>query len=142
MANHRVEIGLIGLGEMGRNLALNMADHDISLAVYNRTQERTREFMEKEAGSRPIRPGTSLSEFVGLMRRPRAILMMIPAGRAIDDMIQELLPLLEPMTCLLMAGIPYSAIRIVGSGLWPRKAFFIWVWVYPVAGQAPAMVPV
>ena len=81
MANHLGEIGLIGLGEMGRNLALNMADHGISVAVYNRTQEKTREFMEKEAGSRPIRPGASLSEFVGLLRRPRAILLMISAGQ-------------------------------------------------------------
>jgi 6-phosphogluconate dehydrogenase len=104
MANHLGEIGLIGLGEMGRNLVLNMADHGISVVVYNRTQEKTREFMEKEAGSRPIRPGTSLSEFIGLMPRPRAILLMIQAGRAIDDMIQELLPLLDPDDLLIDGG--------------------------------------
>ena len=104
MADQRVEIGLIGLGEMGRNLVLNMADHGFSVAVYNRTQEKTREFMEKEAGSRPIRPGTNLSEFVGLLRRPRAILLMISAGPAVDEMIQELLPLLEDNDLIIDGG--------------------------------------
>jgi 6-phosphogluconate dehydrogenase len=104
MADPGVEIGLIGLGEMGRNLALNIADHGFSVAVYNRTQEKTRGFMEQEAGLRPIRPGTSLSEFVGLLRRPRAILLMISAGRAVDEMIRELLPLLEANDLIIDGG--------------------------------------
>jgi 6-phosphogluconate dehydrogenase len=104
MADNRAEMGLIGLGEMGRNLVLNMADHGYSVAVYNRTLEKTREFMEKEAGSRPIRPGTSPAEFVGLLRRPRAIVLMISAGRAVDEMIGELLPLLEPNDLIIDAG--------------------------------------
>jgi 6-phosphogluconate dehydrogenase len=104
MVDNKMEMGLIGLGEMGRNLVLNMADHGFSVAVYNRTSEKTREFMEKEAGARPIRPGTSLSEFVGLLRRPRAIVLMIPAGRAVDEIIGELLPLLEPNDLIIDAG--------------------------------------
>ena len=57
MPKQECDIGLIGLGVMGRNFVLNMADHDFSVAVYNRTTEKTKEFMENEVGSRNIRAG-------------------------------------------------------------------------------------
>ena len=104
MAEQEYEIGLIGLGEMGRNLALNMADHGFSVAVYNRTPSKTQEFMAKEVGEQTIKPGYSLVEFITLLRRPRAVLMMISAGRAVDDMIQELLPLLEADDLIIDGG--------------------------------------
>lgn len=104
MAEQEYEIGLIGLGEMGRNLALNMADHGFSVAVYNRTPSKTQEFMAKEVGEQTIKPGYSLAEFIPLLRRPRAVLMMISAGRAVDDMIQELLPLLEADDLIIDGG--------------------------------------
>ncbi len=104
MAEQEYEIGLIGLGEMGRNLALNMADHGFSVAVYNRTPSKTQEFMAKEVGEQTIKPGYSLAEFITLLRRPRAVLMMISACRAVDDMIQELLPLLEADDLIIDGG--------------------------------------
>jgi 6-phosphogluconate dehydrogenase len=66
MINGRCEIGLVGLGVMGKNLVLNMADHGFSIAVYNRTTEKTREFVGKESGSRDIRGGFTLQEFINL----------------------------------------------------------------------------
>ena len=54
MGEQEFEIGLIGLGEMGRNLALNIADQGISIAVYNRTAEKTKEFVETEGAGRSI----------------------------------------------------------------------------------------
>ena len=57
MVKQECEIGVVGLGVMGRNLALNLADHGFAVAVYNRTAEKTREFMAQEAGSRNLRPG-------------------------------------------------------------------------------------
>lgn len=104
MNDQKYEIGVIGLGEMGRNLALNIADHGFSVAVYNRTPEKTREFMEKEGNQKLINPGYSPSEFIKLLKRPRAVLMMISAGRVIDDMIQELIPLLEPDDLIIDGG--------------------------------------
>jgi 6-phosphogluconate dehydrogenase len=97
-------IGLIGLGVMGRNFALNMADHGFAVAVYNRTAERTREFMAREAGERNIRAAYDLPMFVSLLRRPRAILMLIAAGAAVDAVIEELLPFLEPSDLLIDSG--------------------------------------
>ena len=72
MSNQDCDIGLIGLGTMGRNFVLNMADHGFAVAVYNRTTEKTKDFMENEVGTRPIQAGYDLKEFVGLLRRPRA----------------------------------------------------------------------
>ena len=98
------EIGVVGLGTMGRNLALNLADHGFPVAVYNRTTEKTREFMAQETGSRDIRPGFELKEFAGLLRQPRAILIMVSAGDAVDAVIKEFLPLLEPGDLLIDGG--------------------------------------
>jgi 6-phosphogluconate dehydrogenase len=92
---HGCDIGLIGLGVMGRNLVLNMADHSFSVAVYNRTAEKTREFIEEEAGERKIRPAYTLQEFIGLLKKPRAILIMVEAGAPVDAVIEGILPLLE-----------------------------------------------
>lgn len=72
MSKQDCDIGLIGLGTMGRNFVLNMADHGFAVAVYNRTTEKTKDFMENEVGARPIQAGYDLQEFVGLLRRPRA----------------------------------------------------------------------
>jgi 6-phosphogluconate dehydrogenase len=104
MGNQGCEIGLIGLGTMGRNFALNIADHGFSVAVYNRTAARTREFMEKEVGRRDIRAGYELKEFVGLLRQPRAIIMLVVAGPPVDELIDGLLPYLEPGDLLIDSG--------------------------------------
>ena len=104
MRKQGCEIGLMGLGVMGRNLALNLADHDFPVAVYNRTGEKTRDFMETEVAGRDIRPGYTVPEFVGLLRRPRALIILVPAGPPVDAIIQGLLPYLEPGDLLIDGG--------------------------------------
>ncbi len=104
MPKQGCEIGVIGLGTMGRNLALNFADHGFPVAVYNRTAEKTREFMAQEVGSRHIRPGYELKEFVGLLRRPRALLIMVAAGDAVDAVIKEVWPLLAAGDLIIDGG--------------------------------------
>ena len=68
MPKQGCEIGILGLGTMGRNLVLNFADRGFSVAVYNRTAEKTREFMAREVGSRDIQPAYELKEFAGARR--------------------------------------------------------------------------
>jgi 6-phosphogluconate dehydrogenase len=104
MSNQGCDIGLIGLGVMGRNFVLNMADHGFSVAAYNRTTEKTKDFMENEVGSRPIKAGYDLKEFVGLLRKPRALIMLVAAGDPVDAVIRELLPLLEPGDLIIDGG--------------------------------------
>jgi 6-phosphogluconate dehydrogenase len=107
MKNQGCDIGLIGLGVMGQNLVLNMADQGFLVAVYNRTTGKTREFIEKEIGSRDIRGGYNLKEFTSLLRKPRAILLLVKAGPPVDAVIEELLSYLEPGDLLIDGGNSY-----------------------------------
>jgi 6-phosphogluconate dehydrogenase len=103
--NHQgCDIGLIGLGTMGRNFVLNIADQGFSVAVYNRTPDKTKDFMETEAGFRAIQAGYDLDKFVGLLRVPRAIILLVAAGAPVDAMIRELLPRLAPGDLIIDAG--------------------------------------
>jgi 6-phosphogluconate dehydrogenase len=104
MSSQGCDIGLIGLGTMGRNFVLNMADHGFAVAVYNRTAAKTKEFMEQEVGARPIRAGYDLKEFAGLLRPPRALILLVAAGDPVDAVIQELLPVLEPGDLIIDGG--------------------------------------
>jgi 6-phosphogluconate dehydrogenase len=104
MSNQGCDIGLIGLGVMGRNFVLNMADHGFSVAVYNRTSEKTKDFMTNEVGSRPIKAGYDLREFIGLLRKPRALIILVAAGDPVDAVIRELMPLMEPGDLIIDGG--------------------------------------
>jgi 6-phosphogluconate dehydrogenase len=101
----QADIGLIGLGVMGQNLALNIADHDFEVAVYNRTAARTEAFAASEdARSRPIAPCATLEDLVGALRAPRAVILMVQAGAATDDQIAALAPLLGPGDVIVDGG--------------------------------------
>jgi 6-phosphogluconate dehydrogenase len=104
MSNQGCDIGLIGLGVMGRNFVLNMADHGFSVAAYNRTTEKTKDFMDNEVGDRPIKAGYDLKEFIGLLKKPRAVIMLVAAGDPVDAVIKELLPLMEPGDLIIDGG--------------------------------------
>ncbi|MCX5904161.1 MAG: NADP-dependent phosphogluconate dehydrogenase [Proteobacteria bacterium] len=104
MGTHSCEIGVIGLGVMGRNLALNCAEHGFPVVVYNRTAEKTSEFIVRDAAGVALRAGYTLQEFTELLRKPRAVIMMVPAGPPVDSMIQELLLFLEAGDVLIDGG--------------------------------------
>ncbi len=103
--NKEADIGLIGLAVMGQNLALNIADHGYRIAVFNRTEERTKAFVDRpEAEGRPLVPTYDLKAFVQAIKKPRAIIMMVKAGDPVDQQIEQLLPLLEPGDVLVDGG--------------------------------------
>ncbi len=77
--------GLVGLGVMGANLALNIADHGFPIAVYNRTASVTREFVASEARGKPIEGAEDIRGFVRMMDRPRRIIVLVKAGPAADS---------------------------------------------------------
>lgn len=97
--------GLVGLGTMGSNLALNIAEHGNLIAVYNRTTKKTKEFQEGagELADR-ICPCTSLESFVQELAPPRNIILMVPAGSVVDDHIELLRPLLNSDDIVIDAG--------------------------------------
>ncbi len=124
-------VGLIGLAVMGQNLVLNMADHGFRVAVYNRTTETMRRFVEQH----PDTPGglvgcETLEQFVGALEGPRKIVLLVKAGPAVDAIIEQLVPLLDPGDVLVDGGnslwtdtirrekeLAAKQIRFVGSGV-------------------------
>ncbi|MFN3824808.1 MAG: NADP-dependent phosphogluconate dehydrogenase [Pseudorhodobacter sp.] len=99
------EIGLIGLGTMGAMLALNIVEKGFAISVWNRTTEVTQRFAA-EAGDLAARitPTGTLEDLVASIRSPRAIILMVPAGQAVDDQIAALRPLLDPQDLIIDAG--------------------------------------
>jgi len=103
---HWYEIGMIGLGVMGRNLALNMADHGYSVAGYDMDQTKV-EALSRESAERNIRGVVNILDFIGLLRKPRAIMMLVPAGAPVDSVIKDLLPHLDSGDLIMDAGNSY-----------------------------------
>jgi len=99
------EIGVIGLGTMGAALALNIADKGFPVAVWNRSPGRVDDLMSRagDLGDRIV-PAATPAALVAALRRPRAILLMVPAGPAVDDQIAALRPLLDPGDVILDGG--------------------------------------
>jgi 6-phosphogluconate dehydrogenase len=100
----QASIGLIGLGVMGQNLALNFLDNNIRLAVYNRKRENTQQFIAGEAKDKPVTPCYSHQELVSSLAKPRQILLMITAGDPVDSTIEALLPLLDKGDIIIDGG--------------------------------------
>ncbi|HLZ95987.1 MAG TPA: NADP-dependent phosphogluconate dehydrogenase [Candidatus Dormibacteraeota bacterium] len=98
------EIGVVGLATMGMNLARNLARHGSRVAVYNRTRKRTDDFMEQFGKEGDFHAAFSLEELVGLLKSPRAILIMVKAGAPVDDAIDSLSRLLQPGDTLIDGG--------------------------------------
>ena len=84
------EIGVVGLATMGQNLARNLASHGVRVAIYNRTRQRTAGFMAAHSGEGDFRPAGSLEELARILKPPRAILLMVKAGSAVDEAIDSL----------------------------------------------------
>ena len=98
------QVGLIGLAVMGANLARNIRQHGFSVAVYNRTTERTREYLAGPASGSGIAGATSIEEFVSSLERPRRVILMVQAGKPVDAVIDQLVPLLEPGDVVMDGG--------------------------------------
>lgn len=101
-------IGVIGLAVMGRNLALNIADHGYTVSVFNRSGERTKELLT-ECGDKNLKGYFSIEEFVQSLELPRKIILMVKAGNAVDDTIRQLKPYLAQDDIIIDGGNSYFA---------------------------------
>jgi 6-phosphogluconate dehydrogenase len=98
------DIALIGLAVMGQNIVLNMNDHGYVVAVYNRTVSKVDEFLANEAKGTKIVGAHSLEELVGLLKKPRRVMMLVKAGTPVDEFIDLLTPLLEKGDIIIDGG--------------------------------------
>lgn len=102
------DLGLIGLAAMGQNLALNFARKGFRVCVYNRTPEQTRTFLERAQGE-PLCAAYTLEDLARCLTRPRRILLMVRAGAAVDEVLEQLTPLLEPGDIVMDGGNSHYA---------------------------------
>ncbi|MDM5337292.1 NADP-dependent phosphogluconate dehydrogenase [Fictibacillus enclensis] len=124
------QIGVIGLAVMGKNLALNIESRGYSVAVFNRSYEKTEDFLKNEAEGRNFFGATSIEEFVNALEKPRKILLMVKAGAATDATIDSLKPYLDKNDILIDGGNTFfkdtirrnheledSGIHFIGTGV-------------------------
>jgi 6-phosphogluconate dehydrogenase len=97
------DIGVVGLGVMGQNLALNVVDHGFGVAVWNRHAGATEAFVTAH-GSPRLRPARTLAELVAALASPRRVLLMITPGPPVDATLEELAPLLAPGDVIVDGG--------------------------------------
>lgn len=102
----KLKIGVIGMAVMGRNLALNMGDHGYDVAIYNRSPENLELAVQADTKNK-LKPFTTLEDFVDALERPRSIVLLIKAGDPVDQMIEKLLPLLDPDDLIIDCGNSY-----------------------------------
>jgi 6-phosphogluconate dehydrogenase len=104
MTDSSCDIGLIGLAVMGQNLVLNMNDHGFKVAVFNRTVSKVDDFLANEAKGTQVQGGHSMEEFIGLLKKPRRVMLMVKAGDTVDQMIEHVLPFLEAGDIVIDGG--------------------------------------
>lgn len=100
----QADIGLVGLAVMGENLVMNMESKGFTVAVFNRTTEKVKAFTEGRANGKNIIGTYSLEELVSTLKKPRKVFMMVKAGKPVDALIEQLLPLLEEGDILIDGG--------------------------------------
>lgn len=124
------QIGVIGLAVMGKNLALNIESRGYSVAVFNRSPEKTEAFLNEEAKGKNFVGSTTIEEFVQSLEKPRKIMLMVKAGPATDATIESLKPHLEKGDILIDGGntlfedtirrnksLSESGIHFIGTGV-------------------------
>ena len=100
----KADIGLVGLAVMGENLVMNMESKGFTVAVYNRTTQKVKNFIEGRAKGKNIIGAYSVAELVGALEKPRKVMLMVKAGQPVDDFIEQLLPYLEKGDIIIDGG--------------------------------------
>ena len=124
------QIGVTGLAVMGANLARNIARRGVPIAVHNRTASKTRDFLGEFSSEGDFTGSESLEEFVAALERPRRIIVMVKAGKPVDGVIADLVPLLDQDDIIIDAGnshyvdtrrreaeLAEQGLRFVGTGV-------------------------
>ncbi|PWT95897.1 MAG: phosphogluconate dehydrogenase (NADP(+)-dependent, decarboxylating) [Bacteroidetes bacterium] len=104
MATPTFDFGMIGLGVMGRNLLLNMADHGFKVIGYDKDNQKTLALESSATANTVVKGVNSLQEMLNQLNSPRRIMMLVPAGQPVDDVLQGLQPLLAPDDIVIDGG--------------------------------------
>lgn len=129
-ADEAADIGLVGLAVMGQNLVMNMADHGFTVAVQNRTEQVTTDFVEGPAAGMTVRGHAELEDLVADLATPRRVMLMVKAGDVVDKVLDQLVPLLDEGDVVIDGGnskwtdterraasLAEHGLRYVGAGI-------------------------
>ena len=132
------KIGMVGLAVMGENLALNIARNQFPIAVYNRDTAKVDKFLER-AGEMPVIGTYSPEEFVNSLEKPRKMVLLVKAGKPVDDVIAQLKPHLSPGDIIIDGGNSFfrdtqrrekelkaDGINFIGSGVSGGESGALW----------------
>jgi 6-phosphogluconate dehydrogenase len=100
----QADIALIGLAVMGQNLILNMNDHGFTVVAYNRTVSKVDDFLNNEAKGTKVLGAHSIEEMVAKLKKPRRVMMLVKAGKAVDEFIEQIIPHLEAGDIIIDGG--------------------------------------
>ena len=103
MTEKKYKIGMVGLGVMGRNLVLNMADQGFAVAGYDKDFEKINE-LDKEASNKDVQSFDNPKDFITSLDKPKIIMMLVPAGEPVNSVINDITPLLSKNDILIDAG--------------------------------------
>ncbi len=130
MSEASADIALIGLAVMGQNIVMNMNDHGFTVSVYNRTTSVTDEFLATSAKGSKVIGHHTLKDMVASLKKPRRVFILVKAGAAVDGVIDQLVPLLEPGDIIIDGGnshfpdsqrrfdaLKEKGLRFIGSGV-------------------------
>ena len=117
------DIGLIGLAVMGENLVLNMESHGFSVAVFNRTTSKVDRFINGRAKGKNIKGTYSIEELIKSLKRPRKVMIMVKAGKPVDDNIEQIMPFLEKGDIIIDGGNSYFPDTIRRTKYVEEKSF-------------------
>lgn len=104
MSNSLYDFGMIGLGVMGRNLLLNMADHGFAVIGFDKDTEKAKALETSASAGTRVKGVVALEEMISQLQRPRRVMMLVPAGKPVDDVLDALKPLLEPGDIVIDGG--------------------------------------
>jgi 6-phosphogluconate dehydrogenase len=116
-------LGMVGLGVMGRNLVLNMADHGFAVAGFDLDADRVASLV-REAAKRPVVGMRTPEELIGALQRPRTVMMLVPAGKPVDSVIHELIPHLDQGDLIVDGGNSYFKDTLVRARALESKHLF------------------
>ena len=104
MTSQDCDLGLIGLGVMGRNFLLNLADHGFAVAGYDLDGDKVDQLQKEASAGHTIRPAADLETFIGSLKTPRAVMLLVPAGKPVDAVIEALVPRLAAGDLIIDGG--------------------------------------
>lgn len=103
----RYKIGLVGLGVMGRNLALNIERNGFPIVVWNRNPQRMHEFIDEAGEGKALLGVEKLADLMAVLEKPRKVILMVQAGLAVDEVMNQIKPLMDPGDILIDCGNTY-----------------------------------